>query len=403
MHFSFPVRRSRRWAGTLALVAGVGLAITPSALGGSHAADRASSHHHHGHSQAFDHSRTIGRYAQRDLVADRAGAAELTDPALVNAWGLSFGPATPAWVSDAGTGVSTLYRGGVGSSPVAKVPLTVSIPGGVPTGQVFNGTTGFVVSAGGASGAAAFLFASGTGIISGWNTNVPAPGSTQAQPAVTVPGASFTGLAISGDRLYAADFHNARVDVWDSGFNRVNDAHAFRDPSIPAGYAPFGIEATGGNIVVTYAKQDANAQFDVPGKGHGFVDVYSTSGRLLKRLARRGTLNSPWGIAQAPADFGAAAGALLIGNFGDGRIQAYDPRNGRFLGQLGDSRGHGRRHDPVTIPGLWALKFGNGVIGASNALLFTAGPSQGTHGLFGELTAATSTSTQPGTPAAPGY
>jgi uncharacterized protein (TIGR03118 family) len=205
------------------------------------------------------------------------------------------------------------------------------------------------------------------GVISGWNEHVPAPNSTQAEPAVTVPGALFTGLAISGNRLYAADFHNAAVDVWDSGFNQVKDADAFRDRELPAGYAAFGIEATNGKVVVTYAQQDPSARFDVPGAGHGFVDVYNTSGRLLQRLATRGTLNSPWGIAQAPNDFGGASGTLLISNFGDGRIQSYDLKNGRFLGRLGDAR---RR--PIAIDGLSALKFGNGVIGAPNALLFAA-------------------------------
>jgi uncharacterized protein (TIGR03118 family) len=379
MYLPFPARRVTRWRGALAIVAGVVLATAPSALARSHAPDQPASHNR-GHEHS--HDRTVGRYSQRNLVADTAGTAELTDPDVVNAWGLSFGPASSAWVSDAGTGKSTLYRGGVGSSAVTKVPITVSIPGGVPTGQVFNGSDGFVIRSGNASGAPRFLFASGTGVISGWNENVPAADSMQAEPAVTVPGAAFTGLAISGDRLYAADFHNARVDAWDSSFNAVKHAGAFRDPKIPAGYAPFGIEATDGRIVVTYALQDATAEFDVPGAGHGFVDVYSTSGRLVQRLATRGPLNSPWGIAQAPNDFGAASGALLIGNFGDGAIQAYDPKDGRFLGQLGDTH-----HKAVTIPGLWALKFGNGVIGAPNALLFTAGPSRGTHGLFGELTA----------------
>ena len=398
MQVSSPAPRGRWWSGALALVASVGLAAAPAALAHSRAPG-----HSHRHAPADHHShpihRALGEFAQRKLVADTPGAAELTDPDVVNAWALSFGPASSAWVSDAGTGKSTLYRGGVGSSAVSKVPITVSVPGGVPTGQVFNGTDGFVISSGSASGAPRFLFASGTGVISGWNENVPAANSMQAEPALTVPGAAFTGLAISGDRLYAADFHNAAVDVWDSGFNPVKDAGAFRDRKLPAGYAPFGIEATDGQVVVTYALQDANAQFDVPGAGHGFVDVYSTSGRLLQRLATRGPLNSPWGIAQAPQDFGDASGALLIGNFGDGRIQAYDAKNSRFLGQLGDAH-----HKAVTIPGLWALKFGNGVIGAPNALLFTAGPAKGTHGLFGELTVATRSSapTQPSAPTTPG-
>jgi uncharacterized protein (TIGR03118 family) len=201
---------------------------------------------------------------------------------------------------------------------------------------------------------------------------------------------------MAGDRLFAADFHNARVDVWNSRFAPVRRAGAFRDPRLPAGYAPFGIQAAAGGIVVTYAKQDRAAQLDVPGAGHGFVDVFSSSGRLVRRIASRGPLNSPWGVAQAPTGFGAASGALLIGNFGDGRIQAYAPNSGRFLGQLGDARGR-----TLAIPGLWALAFGNGVIGAHNALLFTAGPSQGMHGLFGELTARSAQPTTPTMPAPP--
>jgi uncharacterized protein (TIGR03118 family) len=425
MQMSRPSRASRRWAGgALVLATTAGLAIAPSALARSHPADHSNRADHSHPSRHSDHARgndrgrnhgrghainrAIGRYAQRNLVADTAGAAELTDPDLVNAWGLSFGPTTPAWVSDFGTGKSTLYSGGVNGSPVTKPPLTVTIPGGLPTGQVFNPTSEFVVGSGAASGPARFLFATARGTIAGWNPNVPAANSTEAQNAVRVPDASFTGLAISGDRLYAADFHNARVDVWDGNFAAVNRPGAFRDNRIPNDYAPFGIEAVGDQVVVTYAKQDANAQFDVPGAGHGFVDVFSTSGRLLRRLAAHGTLNSPWGVAQAPQGFGAASGALLIGNFGDGRIQAYAPRSGRFLGRLANTH---RR--PLAIDGLWALKFGNGVIGSPDALLFTAGPSQGRHGLFGELTAATSTTpgrrarpgapTNPGTPTMPGY
>jgi uncharacterized protein (TIGR03118 family) len=428
-----PPRRPRRWSAALVLATGTGLALAPGALAHGQSPDhsdhsRGSDHGHHadrgrhddhGHHNRGNHSdhrrdhgrhddhgrghrhghghhhgpapvRAIGQYAQRNLVADTAGAAELTDPDLVNAWGLAFGPATPAWVSNFATGNSTLYSGGVNGSPVAKAPLTVTIPGGTPTGQVVNGTTEFVVRSGAAAAPSRFIFATARGTIAGWSSLVPAAGSTEAQTAVTVPGAEFTGLAIAGNRLYAADFHNAQVDVWDGSFAPVRAPGAFRDPQLPTGFAPFGIEAIGDQVVVTYAKQDANAQLDVPGAGNGFVDVYSSSGQLLKRLAAHGTLNSPWGVAQAPQSFGAAAGALLIGNFGDGRITAYSA-DGRVLGQLAD----GHRH-ALSIPGLWALKFGNGVIGTPDTLLFTAGPSQGQHGLFGELTAAAAA-------AAPGY
>jgi uncharacterized protein (TIGR03118 family) len=329
--------------------------------------------------------RTLGHYAQRNLVSDVDGAAELPDSSLVNGWGLTFGPATPAWVADNGTGVSTLYSGAVGGTPVAKVPVTVSIPGEAPTGAVFNGSAGFVVHSGASSGPARFLFSSEAGTITGWNPAVPPPPtSMQAQTAVTVPDAIFKGLAIAdtatGPQIYATDFHHGEVDVWDSSFARVRRAGAFTDPALPAGYAPFGIQAVGGRIVVTYAKQDADATDEVAGPGKGFVDVYDTGGTLLRRFAARGPLDAPWGVAQAPQGFGRASGAMLIGNFGDGRINAYDPVGGRFLGAL---RGeHGRA---VTIDGLWALEFGNGVIGTPQTLLFTAGPADESHGLFGEL------------------
>jgi uncharacterized protein (TIGR03118 family) len=363
--------RSGRWCALLALVAAVALALAQPALARRHQA---------GHG--------LGQYVQRKLVSDVPGAAQLLDPDLVNAWGLAFGPATPAWVADNGTDASTLYSGAVGNTPVAKVPLKVAIPGGAPTGAVFNGSTGFVVRSGTSSGPARFLFASEAGTITGWSPAVPPPApSTQAQTVVTVPGAIFKGLAIAdtatGPQLYAADFHNAEVDVWDANFAPVRRAGAFTDPALPAGYAPFGIQAVNGGIVVTYAKQDANAEDEVAGAGKGFVDVYDTAGGLLRRFAARGPLNAPWGIALAPQGFGRASGALLIGNFGDGRINAYDPVSAKFLGALRDE--HGRR---IAIDGLWALEFGNGVIGTSQTLLFTAGPGEEMHGLFGALTSA---------------
>jgi uncharacterized protein (TIGR03118 family) len=362
--------RTRRWCGVLAAVATAGMVFAAPAVGDSHVRQNG-----------------IGHYAQRNLVSDQAGVAELRDPSLVNAWGLTFGPTTPAWVADNGADVSTLYSGAVGSTPVTKVPLTVSIPNGAPTGAVFNDGMGFVVHSGASSGSARFLFSSEAGTISGWSMAVPPPApSMQAQVAVDVPGAIFKGLAIAdtaaGKQIYATDFHHDAVLVWDENFAPVKQPGAFRDPRIPNGYAPFGIQAVGGDIVVTYAKQDADAEDDVAGPGHGFVDIYDTAGTLLRRFASRGPLDSPWGIALARQGFGVASGALLIGNFGDGRINAYDPVSGRFLGALrGD---HGR---PLVIDGLWALQFGNGVIGTPQTLLFTAGPDDEAHGLFGELTA----------------
>ena len=217
------ISRSRRWWGALAVVALVALAVASSAVA------------RRGGERGGDGSRGLGHYTQRDLVSDVPGAAELHDADLVNAWGLAFGPATPAWVADNGQDVSTLYSGATDGSAVTKGGLTVSIPGGAPTGTVYNASTGFVVHSGTSSGAALFLFASEAGIISGWSPSVPPPApSTQAQVAVTVPGAVFKGLAIAdtatGPQLYATDFHNGRVDVWDAGFAPVQRPGAFEDP-----------------------------------------------------------------------------------------------------------------------------------------------------------------------------
>jgi uncharacterized protein (TIGR03118 family) len=365
--------RRRRWSPALA----VGLVAAAAAFPATAAA------HHNQH-----HGRGLDGYHQRNLVADTPGVAELTDPNLVNAWGLAFGPATPAWVADNGMDVATLYRGATDATPAASaVPLVVSIPGGAPTGAVFNGGSGFVVHSGAASGPALFLFSSEAGVISGWNAAVPPPPpSTAAQVAATVPGAIYKGLAIAdtkqGPRLYATDFHNARVDVWDDTFAPAGRPGAFTDRKVPKGFAPFGIQTVAEKfVVVTYAKQDEDAEDDVAGPGLGLVDVYDTQGNLLRRFARGRPLNAPWGIALAPKDFGRASGDLLIGNFGDGRINAFDVRHGRFDGALRDE--HGRK---LAIDGLWALKFGNGVIGNTNTLLFTAGPDDESHGLFGAIT-----------------
>jgi uncharacterized protein (TIGR03118 family) len=325
----------------------------------------------------------LGTYKTHNLVSDQAGKADIQDKSLVNAWGLSFGtkPATPAWVADNGTDVSTLYQGDVGMTPVAKVPLTVKIPGGAPTGTVFNGSKSFVIKSGNKKGPANFLFSSEAGKITAWSQVVP-PLNT-AQKVASVHDAIFKGLAIAdtskGPRLYATDFHNDKVDVWDGKFMRVHKKGAFRDRKLPKGYAPFGIDTIKNHIVVSYAKQDAAAEDDVAGAGHGFVDVFSKGGKLLDRFAKRGALNSPWGIAMAPKGFGGASGDMLIGNFGDGKVNVYS-QSGSFLGPLKNTKGK-----PISIDGLWALEFGNGVIGTPKTLLFTAGPNDEKHGLFGDI------------------
>jgi uncharacterized protein (TIGR03118 family) len=324
-------------------------------------------------------------YRQVNLVSDVPGMAQVTDPNLVNAWGMSASPTSPLWVSDNGTDVSTLYAGGVHGMPFGIVPLVVNIPGGAPTGTVFNGSNGFVVHSGSASGPALFLFASEAGMITGWNPAVPAPApSTEAQVAVTTPGAVYKGLALAntehGARLYAANFSAGTIDVFDSNFMPVHRDGAFVDHRLPEGYAPFNVQELGGRLYVSYAKQDAAKVDDVPGRGHGFVDVYSPGGRLLRRLVSRGPLNSPWGLAIAPHDFGRFGNDLLVGNFGNGKIHAFDRRSGELVGTL-----RNRRHDEITIDGLWALRFGNGVDGSRHTLLFTAGPDGEAHGLLGAI------------------
>jgi uncharacterized protein (TIGR03118 family) len=314
-------------------------------------------------------------YVQHNLVSDGFVPADHTDANLVNAWGLTALPGSPWWVSDNGTDVSTLYN--ADGTPRS---LVVSVPN-APTGDVANTGSSFVVG----SGPALFLFATEEGKILGWNMGL----GTTAQVVVdaTADAAVFKGLAIAGDTLYATDFHNGRVDVFDGTFAPVTAPGAFVDPSIPAGFGPFGIQNIEGRIFVTYAKQDADRHDDVAGQGLGFVDEYSTSGQLLARVATRGQLNSPWGLALAPAGFGRFGGDLLVGNFGDGQITAFSTQSaGRFVpdGQLRTSNGK-----VLTIDGLWALQFGHGTAnnGPTDTLFFTAGPDGESHGLFGTIRA----------------
>ena len=325
-----------------------------------------------------------GPYRQTNLVSDLPGEAQVTDANLVNPWGMAAGPSTPLWVADNGADVASLYSGGLKKTPISISSLVVGIPGGEPTGQVFNGTDGFVVHSGMSSGAARFIFASESGNITGWNPGVPPPSpSTQAQPAVHTTDAVYKGLAIAatGGRtlLYATDFHHGRIDVFDSDFAPTTLAGDFSDPSLPSGYGPFGIQAIGSNLLVTYAKQDATAHDDVPGLGNGFVDVFNANGQLVRRLISNGVLDSPWGLTIAPSGFGGFSHALLVGNFGNGLIHAFDPRTGHLLGTLEG------RHGPLQNDGLWALRFGNGVTGDSRTLLFDAGLNDENDGLLGKI------------------
>ena len=325
-------------------------------------------------------------YAVQNLVADTSGAAPTADAKLVNGWGLTAGPTTPWWTSNNGTDTTTLYNGSGG-----KQALTVAVPGG-PTGMVFNGVAAdFVVSQSGKSGSARFLFATEAGTILGWSSTV---NGTTAIPGVdrSSTGAVYKGLATAADRLYAADFHNGRVDVFDRSFAPVTlAAGAFTDTKLPKGYAPFGIQALAGNIFVTYAKQDAQAHDDVAGDGFGYVDEYTPDGQLVARVASGGRKNAPpnapWGLALAPSTgFGVFSGDLLVANFGNGRIAAYKDTGGNHWVYKGELR-HGDG-TLVEIDGLWGIMFGNGAAaGPATTLYFLAGPADEKHGLMGAITA----------------
>jgi uncharacterized protein (TIGR03118 family) len=347
---------------------------TASAHTGQHQRHEHSVHHRHGD---FRHHRTA-TFQQENLVSDQPGVAAITDPNLVNGWGISHGPATPVWVSDNGTGVTTLYQGAVGTTPVSQVPLIVTIPGGAPTGQVFNDTSDFIVPGTGLP--ARFMFIGEHGHLSVWNQSA----GTAAVLVAHTDGAVYKGLALAhganGPLLLAADYHNNRNDVFDGQFNPVNDAGMFRDRFLPRHYAPFNITELNGQVFVSYARQDAAAEDDVAGPGHGIVDVFSDSGRFVRRLVTHGVLNSPWGMTLAPASFGRFAGDLLVGNFGDGRIHAFDPQTGQPQGTLRGTSGRS-----LMIDGLWALVVGDPVAGGTDAIWFSAGPDDEQHGLVGLL------------------
>ena len=322
-------------------------------------------------------------YVVHPLVSDGAVPAAHTDTQLKNGWGLAARPTSPWWVADNGTNLSTLY-----DSTGAKQALAVSVAGG-PTGMVANLTTSFVVGSGTTARPALFIWASEDGIIRGWN---PTSSATTALVAVdnSPEHAIYKGLAIAtgpdGPELYVTDFHNAKVDVYGGNWAPINTPGAFVDPKLPAQYAPFGIQTIGTRIFVTYAKQGKGAEDERHAEGLGIVDVYDTAGTLLGRVAMHHHLNAPWGLALAPASFGPFAGDLLVGNFGSGRINAYEEQpNGTF-----EPRGELRGEDgkPIEIDGLWALEFGNaGANGSPDTLFFTAGPNDENDGLFGSITA----------------
>ncbi len=328
-------------------------------------------------------------YVVRNLVSDLPGLADRVDPKLKNPWGISMSATSAFWVSNGGTGTSTLYNTAGDLFPVGN-PLIVTIPQGGgrtgpshPTGQVWNGTPGFELTAG---QPAAFLFATEEGMIGAWNRNVDA---TNAVIVIDDPSASFKGLAMgvaaSGPTLYAANFKAGTVDVFDYTFTAVQTAGGFRDPNLPAGFAPFNVMRFGGSIYVTYAKQDAEKADDVAGEGNGYINVFDLEGNLQRRLVSGGALNSPWGMAMAPGFFGDYSNTLLVGNFGNGRINAFDVSTGKQVGTLKYKDG-----TPVAVEGLWGLVFGNsGNGGNANTLYFAAGISGGgaleEHGVFGSI------------------
>ncbi|SAK97296.1 hypothetical protein AWB75_07105 [Caballeronia catudaia] len=363
---------------------------------------------------------TIGYAAHGDayvvtpLVSNLAGAAPKTDSVLQNAWGIAFSPAgSPFWINDNGTGCATLYDG-----EGTKVPLQVSIPlpGNVispgacmstshnkpsgpgpaaPTGMVWNTSAAFLVP--GTTIPAAFIFSTEDGTISAWANGLnPATNAVIAvdnsSNSSANSGAVYKGLAFGinpkGLFLFATNFRSRRIDVFgpSGGTNGLYMAAAtdgrFTDPHIPPGYAPLGIANIDGDLFVTYAQQDKQQHDDVAGSGHGFVDVFDTDGHLLRRFASRGTLNSPWGVMRASFDFGRFSGKILIGNFGDGRINVFDD-DGTLIDQLEDAYGN-----PVAIDGLWTLTLGGGRNSRSDTVYFSAGPNGEANGLFGTITPA---------------
>jgi uncharacterized protein (TIGR03118 family) len=359
--------------------------------------------------RADDDDKHRNSYAAIPLVSDLKDAAEVQDPVLQNAWGVAFTPAgSPFWIADNATGCATLYNG-----DGTKVALQVSIPlpGNVvpatdckpvnpnapptptpaaPTGVIWNPTTNpataFLVP--GTNLPASFIFVTEDGTVSAWTGGLtPANQAVQAVDNSKTPKPGFGavykaaafGTNVNGDFIYATNFRAGTIDVFDHTYKPASTDGGFFDPDIPAGFAPFGLQKIDGDLFVTYAKQNAQQHDDVAGPGNGFVDVFDTNGHLLRRFASRGPLNSPWGIARASFAFGRFSGLVLIGNFGDGRINVFDS-HGEFLGQLKDS--HGK---PLVIDGLWTLTLGGGAKSSPDTLYFTAGPNGETDGLFGAI------------------
>ena len=332
------------------------------------------------------------RYDAKVLVADIPPAPHL-DPHLVNGWGVAFNrnPNGFVWVSDNGTGVATLYDGlGNPQSLVVTIPAVPGSDHGTPTGIVFN-TSAFAVSSAGKTGSSAFIFATEDGLIAGWSPGVNFTHAIQAYPPAGVaPTAVYKGLALasngSDNFLYAADFVGGKIDVFSSSFAEVSGSgmFAFADPNLPKGFSPFNIQNINGHLFVTYAKREDDEHDETAGPSLGAVNEFDANGNLLRRFTSRGRLNAPWAVVLAPSTFGKFANDVLIGNFGDGAINAFDAATGKFKGQL-----KGTNHRALKLDGLWGMAFGNGFNNQPvDTLFFAAGPDDENHGVYGAITPA---------------
>jgi uncharacterized protein (TIGR03118 family) len=340
------------------------------------------------------HTKKSNAFASTVLVADNSSfSPKLTDGNLTNAWGLAFFPGGPLWVSDNNSGNATAYTGGVKGSAVSRA-LTVPVPGGNPSGQVYNDVGGFPT--GGPSGPSAIFIVNSDSIgptqspgeIAAWDggSSFVVEDSPTGGPGGTTPaGAVFKGLAIAqaaaGPELFATDVANAKVDVFNSNFSPMSTPREFVDPAIPAGYTPFGIQMLKGNLYVTYGLQNAQKNDVVPGPGLGYVDIYSVNGTLIKHLIVGGgksPLNEPWGLAIAPKHFGRLSGKLLVGNLGNGVVNAFNPKNGKPAGTLLKANGQ-----PLVIDGLWGLVPGTSSFGGPGTVIYSAGPNNYADGTLG--------------------
>ncbi len=325
---------------------------------------------------------TLPGYVQTSLVSDQVGLGQILDANLISPWGIIYSPTGNWVVPNAANGTATVYTGGVPNGTIAAANQNFKIPFGGATGAAFNPSTDFKITNGAVTAPSTFIVVSVAGWICGWNATVS---SSVAIAATTITNAIYTGVAVgnnlAGNFIFATDFSNGTIDVFDKDFALVTLTAGLKDPTIPPAFHPFGIQNIGGKLYVTYAKYDPSGQTDVPAPGNGYVDVYDTSGNLLSQLVAGGNLNSPIGVAVAPATFKAAANMLLVANYGDGMINVYDPKTGAYIGSLSIDN-----QTPISIPGLRCLMFGNGAsAGAVGSLYYTAGPRSQPHGQFGRI------------------